>query len=737
MTIQQYNWTRYWYASDTTINLHNGLLAYPTLANEHVVTLEQLTDVSCIFLLAEPGMGKSSALEQEYERLSELCKSTNDTVLRFDLRNYSSEDRLIRDIFQNPSIKEWENGTHNLYMLLDSLDEGIIKISTIVSILADELYKYKTIADRLFVRIACRTFDFQPSLEESLKQIWKQEDVRKYQLAPLQLLDIINALDVSHLDKNEFLDQLQCLNVQPLASRPVTLEMLLSAFKKHQTLANNQKDLYYNGCLHLCTETNAKRREQKNVGELLPQHRLEIAGQIACAMLFAHKSAIYMGIDQSEIVKEDLTIPDIVFKTNYTQSLLDETLGTSLFIASGQHRLSFAHQSYAEFLAAWYLHTQKTPINQVTRLIFSSLNDKKVIPQLREVAAWLTSFQPAIGKEIIKRDPHILLRSDTARLDDSFRAQLVDGLLQAYENEQLFDRNYPRFYTPLDHPEITTQLRRYINDTQNNLLTRLSAVDMAEGCKTNELTNDLVAIALDDAENQILRVACASAIVAIDDEQAKSHLKPLLGLSSDLDPDLQLRGYALQATFPHHVTAQDVFAVLKPEPESENYIYGGSYDRFLRNHLLQNLKIDDFPIALNWISTLPRRYDLSRMFLGIINQIFVNSWEHIDKSEFLQAFTLASLSRIQYYESIVSDKDIFGHDTSQEFQQMISADYTKRRILFLSLIKDSNIEAFSQIFWHSKLINSQDLPWIVNQIISSESQDMRDKLLELLNNRYI
>ena len=44
-----------------------------------------------------------------------------------------------------------------------------------------------------------------------------------------------------------------------------------------------------------------------------------------------------------------------------TQNDLFETLETGLFWLHGTDRLHFAHQSYSEFLAAWYLKNQRLP----------------------------------------------------------------------------------------------------------------------------------------------------------------------------------------------------------------------------------------------------------------------------------------------------------------------------------------------------------------------------------------
>ena len=55
-----------------------------------------------------------------------------------------------------------------LHIYLDSLDESMLNIKTIVALLSDEFKKYP-VGERLFLRIACRTADWPTLFEEQLK----------------------------------------------------------------------------------------------------------------------------------------------------------------------------------------------------------------------------------------------------------------------------------------------------------------------------------------------------------------------------------------------------------------------------------------------------------------------------------------------------------------------------------------------------------------------------------------
>jgi hypothetical protein len=50
----------------------------------------------------------------------------------FDLRDYSTDKRLERKVFQSESVLRWRDGERLLYLFLDSLDEGLLKGRAIV-----------------------------------------------------------------------------------------------------------------------------------------------------------------------------------------------------------------------------------------------------------------------------------------------------------------------------------------------------------------------------------------------------------------------------------------------------------------------------------------------------------------------------------------------------------------------------------------------------------------------------
>jgi predicted NACHT family NTPase len=146
MSKKDYKWKRFWCPRSGSINLFDGGYLYDPDAewgkayNPDLVSLEAIADVPCLVLLSEPGMGKTVAIEAAYKQVYEQTKNLEDICLPlFRLGDYGSDTELCTAIFRSNAFQEWLSGTHKLYLFLDSLDEGLLSIKTLVGILKREI----------------------------------------------------------------------------------------------------------------------------------------------------------------------------------------------------------------------------------------------------------------------------------------------------------------------------------------------------------------------------------------------------------------------------------------------------------------------------------------------------------------------------------------------------------------------------------------------------------------------
>ncbi|MBN3892063.1 MAG: hypothetical protein HWQ43_23860 [Nostoc sp. JL31] len=422
MPSQDYQWKRFWCPRSGRINLADGgYLCDPEekwgkIYNPDLVTFDAISDLPCLALLGEPGIGKSRALQAEKKQIISKIKQQGGQVHSLDdIRSFGSETRLVDKLFNSPQFNEWLQGTHQLHIFLDSFDECLLRIDTLATLLVDEFKSYRDQIKRLNLRIACRTAVWQPVLEEGLKEIWGKDNVGIYELAPLRRIDVSQAAKIVGINDTEaFLEEINQKNVVPLAIKPITFEFLIKTYHRHGSqFPPNQRlyELYSEGCLWLCEERNPNRLSSQLIVNLERQKRLIIAARIAAITIFGNKFAIWADTDWGDVPDEDVLIEKIYQGTEsfdgreleITRKTVKEVLDTGLFSSRGElSRMGWAHQTYAEFLAAWYLVQHETPLNQVMKLIVSPEDpERKLIPQLHETAAWLASMRTDVLQEIM------------------------------------------------------------------------------------------------------------------------------------------------------------------------------------------------------------------------------------------------------------------------------------------------------------------------------------------------
>lgn len=92
--------------------------------------------------------------------------------MNVDLRSVSSDTRLDNLIFKNDIFINWMNGEYDLYLFLDSLNEGLLQVGTLAEILIEN-FKEVDIS-RLKLRVACRTGVLPSTFETELKSLSKK-----------------------------------------------------------------------------------------------------------------------------------------------------------------------------------------------------------------------------------------------------------------------------------------------------------------------------------------------------------------------------------------------------------------------------------------------------------------------------------------------------------------------------------------------------------------------------------
>ncbi|NEO51077.1 MAG: hypothetical protein F6K55_46175 [Moorea sp. SIO4A3] len=591
-------------------------------------------------------------MKEEEEKVTAELKNTDDEILSLDIGFFSKEDTLKKELFESPQFTKWQSGSHRLHIFLDSLDECLLRIQTLARILVYELKKYKEHVERLTLRIACRTAVLPSGLEPGLKELFGKDSLGIYQLVPLRRQDVVKAAEANEInDPDAFLEEVYKKNLVPLAIKPITLNFILENWCGDQSLENNSiYELYRYGCRRLCKENNLSRRDSGAMGDLDPDQRLIIAARIAAVTIFANRVAVYNETDADYPPSKDqlilikkLCIGEEVDNSNnfkVTPSAIKEVLDTGLFSSRGEKLIGWSHQTYAEFLAAWYLKKHNVSVSFFQSLFYLSKDpeqlskdpeqlskdpeqlskdpEHKLIPQLHETAAWLATMIPEIRKEILKTDPDVLLYSDIPP-DPSLQEAVVSNLLMEYEQGKINQKLiHYRVYEKLKHPNIAEQLRPYIVDATKPIDARYTAITMAHFCQLKELQNELVTLATDSTETIELRISAVQAIGEIGDKNSILKLKRL-ALNPLLEDEYgRLKGSCLQALSNdqfNDLTDDELLDALTPP--SQIKLISDSYPWFLSYKILPMLK-EKWLRQPRLKSDFIKKYGKSNIFINIL-----------------------------------------------------------------------------------------------------------------------
>lgn len=616
MPPNHYSWNRFWQPWDgtavppSTDFLPDITAGWPAEAYDYR-SLANLDDRRGLVLLGEPGIGKSQEVADEVTRL----RANGRAVEFFDLKSLASADRLERKIFDCPAFKALEAGESDLTLFLDSIDEGRIVIESLTEVLKAELavrLKVPAVAKGLRLRITCRSKEWPSSFGEDLRRLFGEKAVQIWHLCQLRRKDVERAASAEGLHSEDFLASVSLHKAVALAAKPVTLRMLLRLQREKGELPSRQVDLYRSGLMELCKDPNDYRVEQDELrwcGCLGSESRYAVARRIAGLSILSQRLFVQGRVRTGADVDGNiLTVADIYGTETVgseaitiNESVLREVLGCGLFRGTGPDLVSWAHQSYAEFLAADWLAVHGLPSRQLDALIYPTGETKgRVAPQIHEMVAWLSSLDDDLGRRLMEANPDILMHSDVLASDGETRCQLALLFLKAVEAGHIAGPGKQHPYARLASSGLGDVIRPFITDTHLQYHTRYSALQIARECSIQSLADALIRLALDESEPSQLRNL---ALLALEKVATPSDLSAIVSLQTHLNEELQ--AIAIRLLWPRTISTADALAHIRPTVDTSLI---GWHWRLISEDIIQRLPPRDLAIALDWMAGFIERY---------------------------------------------------------------------------------------------------------------------------------
>ncbi len=483
------------------------------LYNPHLLTFDRLLEHKCLILCGDPGTGKSTVLQESKAALENLLGS-NGNVIWIDFRDVPSDVVFSRRTFESATWKQWQNSNSRLVLVVDAIDEGLVKIPGFVSYLAGELRSAPI--ERLQTILVCRSVEWPSNEGAELTRLWGfSEKQPVFELCPLRHRDAVQAAEVLGVDSSKFMQGVYEHNVVGLAALPTTLFFLLDEFRNGERFALTHRELYQRACNRLAAEHDPRRAEgmrarRKTARVTASDEIYKAACRLAALLLLCGKSAIHVSHIPDTDGGGDLRVSDACDRSTtgthpLSEEMLFDAIASALFTTRGSERFGFFHQTIAESLAAQFLIG--FPLVQLRKILCARESaGEHVVPQLAETAAWLAGMRDDFFDFLCQTEPEVLLRSDVSRAQNRRKRDLVTAVLEKAKRADLFDeKNFGRFFASLAHPDLACQLRPYIADKGLNAVVRRIAMRIARKCEVVDLCDDLFTMINEPSEYQQFR----------------------------------------------------------------------------------------------------------------------------------------------------------------------------------------------------------------------------------------
>ncbi len=728
-----YDWKRRWFplyeggsgSAGATARAREAQALWQLRVTTDAVLFDEIRHVPCLILLGEPGIGKTYALQHEQRHIDSRISNDADKTLLVDLVTCNSIEDIRTQLFKHETYRDWKASNHRLTMFVDSLDQVGISVDEVIRLIGNELNAVDV--RRLHLRLACRDHEWSLTLEDILRHVWRSRKeapaiVRVYQLAPLAPEDIRYAGQDNNLDPDVFVQRIEDADAWALATVPITLNMLL---KTPEYLTNSRAELYEHALRELLKGPGAT-PYLTNV-ELLDHFKT--ASRIATVMMLSKTKVV--NIDATGVLgaPSKLVISDLLSEvtTGSDERLIRDVLSSALFHGAQERR--WAHQSFNEFLAARFLSNKNIPLNKILEMTLAP--DGKFASHLHDTLRWLIEMRSDVLPEVIQRQPMLVLRADLSHLSEDEVRTIYEGVL-SLDDPYIYSHeawNLSKFQA--SHPCAKDILLPYLTDTKRSPYLRLFVLRLMEHLGIREIDDALVRLALDKNEEQVLRRLAARRICDAGSDESKLQLKPYIYGRND-DPEDELKGYALQALWPDHLTAGELFAAISP-PKRENL--WGSYKTFLfDDSIADKLQVVDLPTALKWVAAQPPQYEMSFSLRDLPGKIMRKAWENIQVPGVMEAFAETAAAMMTRF-----DDGLFGQaphsyppdKALDNFESGFAANTEHRRELALRCLPhllDEQGREFQLIDCWPPIVVADDLEWLLG-LLDSETDVVRQKQL--------
>ena len=666
-------------------------------------------------LLGDPGLGKSTLLEDE-------SKAIGDAGLFVSVQDFL-------DLYDSSPADELTGKT----LFLDGLDEARSRGNdSATSALRKLLIRLK----KPRFRLSCRSAEwFAQTDHRAFEQLLPTgEQLHIAYLQPFSRDDVAEYLRQHDIDAEVFIEHADHHRLSELLYNPQTLKMLVDAVAGEAGWPQSKTEVFELACRKLAEEHNAihQRKNAHPVDDLM-----EAAGYWYTNMLLSgrHKSSLNLP-DSREQLSLNCT-PGF----NNTSLPLEPVLRSRLFQGDGKDGYHYPHRSIAEYLAARYISKRLAaglPLLRIWPLLCGA--DGGVVNNLRGLYGWLASLAgPNHHREVIEKDPvALLVYGDAVHLSRDSKSLLIRALQQ-------YIRQHPQFrygdvtsqwlhqaLGALAMPDMEDMFREYLEplsdseDQQQLAGCLLNAIEY--GNPMPGLQQLLVAIVRNDKNwGGVRRYALEALLAHADNVDVCLLLLEAFRSGEVPDPDREMVGSILDAYYPRHIAPAQVLSYFLPQKDSRVI---GYYRHFWSYHLvkrtppesLQDLVLQTMSMNCNDLHDDHIRYEHQELIGKLLGQLLATQGH---------ALPVAILGNwlLQGFRHFLGDS------CKTELHTWIQNNPTRYQLLLIHVLRSAPPDGSMRHFWQIWNLISQPewiWQWAFNAVATTELADIRLPLFKLV-----
>ena len=562
--------------------------------------LDAFRSVHAYVLLGDPGAGKTTAFENESERVEDGFFITARDFLAFNVHGHP----------------EWRERT----LFIDGLDEVRAGKSD-ARVPFDEIRNRLDALGRPEFRLSCREADwFGDNDLNKLKDVSPDGNVNLLRLDPLKESNIFEMLQ-SHPDiedSAEFIETARKLGVEDLLINPQTLNLMVTAVASGGRWPQSRLDTFEIACGELAKEYNAEHEIAADSRSFSTDQILYAAGRLCALILISGVAGIALRRSQ-----ENADYPSWDQCEYENPEHLKAALSTKLFKAESTGRFTPVHRHVAEFLGGRHLckvicgGPDQVDLNGLpARRVISLLTgeDGMVVSELRGLSAWIAAQCTQARRELIGRDPTgVGLYGDMQGFSLEEKQKLLMALRHHISGLEDIYQAAPAF-ADVATPDMEPALREILKD-KNPAKEYQKLVDfvlcvLGYGEQIPGLSDVLFQIACDNERSPWVNRSALIAFVHNCPENASMDKLEILLSEIEAgnvpDSENEMLGKVLSQLYPEKLPSSRIWDYLR---QSARHIGGGMYDRFWRYDLLERSSDDQVAELLdNLVNRLPGLY---------------------------------------------------------------------------------------------------------------------------------